>query len=145
MRKGSRSMTTGSSGRPPSTESVRDSLLELSLPAVAASVPRARALVADATRAHLTRDCLDIVRQVLTEVMTHAIRRSRVRARVTVSVSLGDAVYVEVSCPKARFVRRTRVSQELGLLVVGALAERWGIENGSRTRAWFAVPRWPDG
>ena len=138
-------MTTGSSGRSPSTAVARDQLLDLSLPATPSSVPYARALAEERARAHVSRVCLDVVRQALTEVMSHAIRYGRRRAKVNVSVSVGDALYVEVACPKARFNRRTRRPDDLGLFIVGALADRWGIENGSSTRIWFAVPRWPDG
>jgi hypothetical protein len=138
-------MTTGSSGRSPSTAAARDRLLDLCLPAAPSSVPYARALAEERARAHVSRACLHVVRQALTEVMGHAIRRGRRRAKVTVSMTLGDAVYVEVSCPRARFARRARKADDLGLFIVGALAERWGIENGSTTRIWFSVPRWPDG
>jgi hypothetical protein len=138
-------MTTGSAGRSPSPGTAREQLLDLSLPAAPSSVPFARALAEERARAHVSRVCLDVVRQALTEVMSHAIRAGRRRAKINVSVSVGDAVYVEVACPKARFARRGRRPDDLGLFIVGALADRWGIENGSTTRIWFSVPRWPDG
>jgi Histidine kinase-like ATPase domain len=149
VRKGSRSMTTGSSGRGAPTESAREPLLELSLPATTASVPRARLRVEEAARAHVSRDCLDIVRQALTEVLSHVIAHSRIRSKVTIAVTVADAVYVQVSAPKARFARRlpgrSTEAGGLGLFIVGALADRWGFENGSNNRVWFSVPRWPDG
>jgi hypothetical protein len=149
VRKGSRSMTTGSAGRPAPAEAAREPLLDLSLPATTASVPRARVLVEEAARAHVSRDCLDVVRQALTEVMAHIVDQSRMRSKVSVAVTMGDAVYVEVSCPKARFSRRLpgrgAEARQLGLFIVGALVDRYGIANGSTNRVWFAVPRWPDG
>jgi hypothetical protein len=138
-------MTTGSEGRPASAVPAREPLLELVLPAATISVPRARALAEDAVRAHVSRVCLDVVRQALSEVMAYVIGQSRGRSKVTVRIVVADAVYVEVSCPKARFTRRGRPVDALGLFIVGAIADRWGIENGSTNRVWFAVPRWPDG
>ena len=144
MRKGSRSISTGSSGREPSTASTRDHLLLVTLPAEPASVPRARALASDAARAHVSRESLDLVRQALTEVLTHAIVNGRARGKVTITISLGDSVHVEIICPKTRFTRRIP-RPELGLYILGALTERWGLEPGASTRVWFTVPRWPDG
>jgi hypothetical protein len=124
---------------------VREPLLELVLPAVPVSVPRARLSVDEAVRAHVSRACLEVVRQALSEVMAYVIGQSGMRSKVTVRIGLADAVYVEVSCPKPRFTRGGRPVDALGLFIVGAIADRWGIENGSTNRVWFSVPRWPDG
>lgn len=137
-------MTTGPSGRKPSTASAREHLLLVTLPAEPASVPRARALASDAARSHVSRESLDSVRQALTEVLTHAIVNGRARGKLTITISLGEFVHVEVICPKTRFTRRIP-PPELGLYILGALTERWGLEPGATTRVWFTVPRWPDG
>jgi hypothetical protein len=148
MRKGSRSITQESSRGEPSDGScppARDPLVELEFPAVPASVPRARALVSDAARAHVSRESLELVRQALTEVMTHAMRLGRARSKVSVSVTVDDAVYVQVTCSRTRFSPRRSPPPDLGLYIVGALTDRWGVQTGSTTRVWFSVPRWPDG
>ena len=136
-------MTTGSSGREPSA-AAREHVLDVTLPAEPASVPRARALASEAARAHVSRESLDLVRQALTEVLTHAIVNGRARAKITITISLAESVHVDVICPKTRFSRRIP-QPELGVYILGALTERWGIEPGSSTRVWFTVPRWPDG
>jgi hypothetical protein len=145
MRKGSRSITQGTSEGAPSRVPAREPLVELDLPAVPASVPRARALVSDAARAHVSRESLELVRQALTEVMTHAMLHGRARSKLSVSVTVGDAVYVQVTCSKARVSTRRTPAPDLGLYIVGAITDRWGVETGSTTRVWFSVPRWPDG
>ena len=124
-------------------------VLETTLPADAAFVREARELVADVARPYVSREGLVALRLLLSEVVAHAVRGGG-RSRLSLSVTAGDAVYVEVRRPGGRFRSRaagggTDATVGLALDVIGHLAERWDVEGGPHGRIWFSVPRWPNG
>jgi anti-sigma regulatory factor (Ser/Thr protein kinase) len=96
----------------------------------------------------LPPDRVALLRLLVSELVTNSIRHGAIDAeqpvRLTVRVA-GDRVRVEVEDGGAGFVPppegpRPREESGWGLVLVDALAERWGVDRDGATRVWFEVP-----
>jgi anti-sigma regulatory factor (Ser/Thr protein kinase) len=133
---------SGQHGGGSSTASPNARLLDASVPAEPGAVRRARAEVEEAVRPHVSRESLVVLRLMVSEVVTNAVRRGDARATVRILVHLREAVHVDVISTTPP----TADEAGYGLFIVTQLAESWGIDNASgRHRVWFTVPRWPNG
>src|SRR5436190_21060899 len=95
----------------------------------------------------LPPDLIDDLLLLTTELVTNGVRHSPAgrAGMVDVSVHLGtDRVRVEVTDPGSGFDHVPHVPGTLseggrGLFLVEALADRWGIGDGSRTTVWYEL------
>ena len=77
----------------------------------------------------------------LSELMTEAVRRSGDGGAVLeleVDVS-GDALRVSVS--DATHAEEERAPEQIGLVIVDRLSDRWGVDRGERDATWFEIDR----
>jgi anti-sigma regulatory factor (Ser/Thr protein kinase) len=117
--------------------------LDLTLSPDPASVGRARVAVLDALPA-LDADRVNTVRLLISELVTNALRHSDSAEPVELHASWNSIVRVEVIDHGDGFMPspRTRPPEEpggYGLLLVGSLADRWGVETDDCTTVWFEV------
>ena len=95
----------------------------------------------------LPPDRVALVRLLVSELVTNSIRHGALDAdqpvRLTARVT-GDRVRVEVADAGAGFAPRSGGPQPRkdgwGLVLLDALAERWGVEQSGATTVWFEVP-----
>jgi anti-sigma regulatory factor (Ser/Thr protein kinase) len=98
----------------------------------------------------LDGDQLDVLRLLVSEVVTNSVRHGggRDSARIELDVTVdGDAVQVEVrdegpgfQAPAEPEPHRDRPGG-WGLCLVDRLSDRWGVAVNGRTRVWFEVRR----
>jgi serine/threonine-protein kinase RsbW len=117
--------------------------LELTLDPDPASVAEARAAVLDALP-DLGAERVNTVRLLISELVTNALRHGDHREPVELHASWNSKVRVEVTDHGAGFTphARDRPLEEpggYGLLLVGSLADRWGVENDDCTTVWFEL------
>jgi serine/threonine-protein kinase RsbW len=117
--------------------------LELTLAPNARSVARARTAVLEALP-QLDSDRLDTVRLLISELVTNALRHGDRGEPVELHASWNSHVRVEVVDRGDGFTPepRTRPLDEpggYGLLLVGSLADRWGVETNHCTTVWFEL------
>ncbi|WP_199424976.1 ATP-binding protein [Actinotalea solisilvae] len=112
----------------------------LSLPAEAASVPRARRFVQDVLAGH-DADLVDRAEACISELVTNAVLHARTEVQVHVE-DLGEAVRLEVrdrstSIPR-RLVHTVRSATGRGMEMVGLLARAWGVDllEGDAKSVW---------
>jgi anti-sigma regulatory factor (Ser/Thr protein kinase) len=90
----------------------------------------------------LSRDQLDDLRLIVSELVTNAVKHAGSRAdeRIRMTIELSPSrLRVEVTNRGRGFAdRRTQASAQdsRGLLIVDQLADRWGTEFGSETKVW---------
>ena len=116
---------------------------ELTLAPDLQSVAHARAAVLDALP-ELDSDREDTVRLLISELVTNALRHSDCGQPVEVHASWNSKVRVEVVDHGRGFTPgpRTQPLEEpggFGLLLVGSLADRWGVETEDCTTVWFEL------
>ena len=120
--------------------------LDLTLPAVAASVARARTELCDAMATELQEEELDTLRLLVSELVTNAVRHADGSDPVEVHAHWDSEVRVEVSdhgrgfSPQPRFGRLDEPGG-FGLFLVGRLADHWGVETDGGTTVWFVLQR----
>jgi anti-sigma regulatory factor (Ser/Thr protein kinase) len=117
--------------------------LDITLDPDPASVARARAAILDALHG-LDEERLNTVRLLISELVTNALRHSDCGEPVEVHASWNSKVRVEVIDRGAGFAPtpRTKSLEEpggFGLLLVGSLADRWGVETEDCTTVWFEL------
>ena len=123
-----------------------DGMLDLTLPAEAASVAEARTKVGDALAPHLANGASDTVRLLVSELMTNAIKHGDGTQPVELHAHWNAEVRVEISDHGEGFAPRPRIGAVdepggFGLYLVGQLADRWGVETDEGTTVWFVLRR----
>jgi anti-sigma regulatory factor (Ser/Thr protein kinase) len=118
--------------------------LELSLPSEPRSVGEARAKVLEALNADIDDGRRETLRLLVSEVVTNAVRHGGEGGPVQVHASWNSSVRVEVVDHGDGFnpAPRSGALDEpggFGLFLVGALADRWGVETDDRTTVWFEL------
>jgi anti-sigma regulatory factor (Ser/Thr protein kinase) len=118
----------------------------LELPAVAASIGRARNWIAERCESLLDPHQLDQVRLVTSEVVSNAVRHGGSGGSVRVAATpRDDHLRVEVIDEGPGIVPRPRATEPdehggFGLFIVEQLTRRWGIvRERDRTRVWFEL------
>ncbi len=89
-----------------------------------------------------------VLRLLVSELMTNSIRHGANESGQPVSLTVevaGDRLRVEVEDGGPGFVPppdgpRPREDCGWGLVLVDALAERWGVEQDRATKVWFELP-----
>lgn len=128
---------------PAATADARPAVQDLTLAAVSTSVPEARAFVLTALEDTVAAVRSDDVALATTELVTNAVLHGREPIVVTVRL-LGDSVRVEVRdgsalSPAFSMLDPTAVTGR-GLLLVSAVADRWGVDpDGEGKVVWFVV------
>jgi anti-sigma regulatory factor (Ser/Thr protein kinase) len=89
---------------------------------------------------------VDTLRLLVSEVVTNAVRHGGSSRPVEVHASWNAEVRVEVCDQGDGFtpVPRQRAPDDpggFGLLLVGSLADRWGVETDGGTTVWFVLRR----
>ena len=117
--------------------------LELTLAPHAQSVARARAAVLEALP-ELDSARLDTVRLLISELVTNALRHSDCDEPVELHASWNSCLRVEVVDRGEGFTPAPRAKSleehgGYGLLLVGSLADRWGVETNDCTTVWFEL------
>ena len=83
----------------------------------------------------------------LSELVSNAVRHPGTTGEVALVVDLdGDRLRVEVTDPGRGFTPRSPARGDeggWGLLIVDKLSDKWGVEAGERTVAWFEILRAP--
>lgn len=128
------------------------SRLELRLPSGPAAARRARAQL-DRLRGHIEDSVLDVVRLLVTELVTNSVRHGCARENEPVDVEVdvfANALRVEVGDPGPGFALHhpPRPHQDRpggwGLCLIDRLADNWGVERRDGTRVWFELERSAD-
>jgi anti-sigma regulatory factor (Ser/Thr protein kinase) len=120
--------------------------IELRLDVGSNAAAEARAAVG-ALDGRASREALDDVRLLLSEIVTNAVRHSGSPpgAKISLAVSATEwGVCAEVSDGGAGFEPSPRDLPRLeaggwGLHLVDRLADRWGVERGQPVRVWFEI------
>jgi anti-sigma regulatory factor (Ser/Thr protein kinase) len=117
--------------------------LELILAPDPASVAEARAAVLEAMP-ELSTERENTVRLLISELVTNALRHGDHTEPVELHASWNSTVRVEVIDHGEGFTPLPRQGPldepgGYGLLLVGSLADRWGVENQDCTTVWFEL------
>jgi anti-sigma regulatory factor (Ser/Thr protein kinase) len=117
--------------------------LELTLDPDPTSVARARTAVLDAIPA-LDPERESTVRLLISELVTNALRHGDHKEPVELHASWNSKVRVEVTDHGEGFTHHPREKPldepgGYGLMLVGSLADRWGVENEDCTTVWFEL------
>jgi anti-sigma regulatory factor (Ser/Thr protein kinase) len=117
--------------------------LDLTLAPEPASVAQARRAILNALP-ELDAERENTVRLLISELVTNALRHSDSTEPVTLHASWNSMVRVEVTDRGDGFTPAPRAKPleeagGYGLLLVGELADRWGVETDSCTTVWFEV------
>jgi anti-sigma regulatory factor (Ser/Thr protein kinase) len=95
-------------------------------------------------------ECFNKVRLIVSELVTNGVLHGPGGAPITVRVHAdGDSVQGAITDRGAGFVpppRDTEMSPSEsgnGLLIVDALADRWGVRDGAPTTVWFELESAP--
>jgi anti-sigma regulatory factor (Ser/Thr protein kinase) len=118
---------------------------------VGGSAPAAARRALSALDEHLDPRCRDDLQLLVTELVSNGVRHSMSRraGAVGLEVRVGrDLVRVDVTDPGPGFEPPVALpvpgegerSGGLGLVLVDAVALRWGVGRGSPTRVWFELP-----
>jgi anti-anti-sigma factor len=122
--------------------------VDIELPSHPDSVGRARSALLQVSD-HVSPDCLEDLRLLVSELVTNAIRHSGASSddvvRLLVEVD-ESRVRIEVHDPGRGFVPPEPEpdparSGGWGLYLVGELADRWGVEDAGGSHVWFEVAR----
>jgi anti-sigma regulatory factor (Ser/Thr protein kinase) len=117
--------------------------LDLTLAPDPASVAEARAAVVEALP-EIGAERVNTVQLLISELVTNALRHGDAGAPVEVHASWNSKVRVEVIDHGRGFTpsERDKPLEEpggFGLLLVGSLADRWGVETQDCTTVWFEL------
>ena len=121
--------------------------LDLTLPSEPGSVAEARSRVLAAVGPELSDDGqLETLRLLVSELVTNAVRHGGREQPVEVHAVWNAEVRVEVVDHGDGFVPGPRTGNldepgGFGLLLVGRLADQWGVETDNETRVWFVLRR----
>lgn len=105
----------------------------------------ARDAVTDAVEGHVEDECLDILRLLVSEVVTNSVRHSRTAAELELALSVNAEVVVSVTDRGIGFTPRQRAGAPedvggWGLYLVDELSSQWGVARNGSTRVWFSIP-----
>ena len=122
--------------------------MNLSFRPVVEAIPEARRAI-EGLADELSPRALGDARLLVSELVTNSIRHGDLREgqRVLLRARVdGAIVRIEVENPGRGFELRPRSPDQerasgWGLVLVGRLADRWGIENDGSTRVWFEIDR----
>lgn len=116
--------------------------LAFTVPAVPDSIPVARHEL-DPLAGEVDPDLLDVLRLLLSEVVTNSIRHGRGTQTVEVRLWFDrGAIRIEVEDhgPGFRPPRRAPATDGgWGLVLVDKLADRWGVRSDSETTVWLEL------
>jgi anti-sigma regulatory factor (Ser/Thr protein kinase) len=121
--------------------------LDLTLPPEPGSVAEARSRVLEAVGPELADNGqVETLRLLVSELVTNAVRHGGNEEPVEVHAAWGSEVRVEVVDHGGGFSPAPRPGEldepgGFGLVLVGRLADRWGVETNSSTRVWFVLAR----
>jgi anti-sigma regulatory factor (Ser/Thr protein kinase) len=101
--------------------------------------------------AGLDEDVRSTAALLLSELVTNAVRHAGLGPddAIEVTISVGEALRVEVADPGPGVLQRRAVSRPdgdhgRGLFIVARLARRWGIDRTEQGRVWFELDASPD-
>jgi anti-sigma regulatory factor (Ser/Thr protein kinase) len=119
---------------------------ELTLPPGPSAVAAAREQVCAALAHDLTKDAVETLRLLVSEVVTNAVRHGAAGEPVEVNAHWNSEVRVEVCDHGDGFTPHPRLGPldepgGFGLYLVGRLADRWGVETAEGTTVWFVLRR----
>jgi anti-sigma regulatory factor (Ser/Thr protein kinase) len=120
--------------------------LDLTLPPEPGSVAEARTRVCEAIAPEFNGGDVDILRLLVSEVVTNAVRHGGSSEPVELHATWNAEVRIEVCDQGDGFTPAARNGAlddpgGFGLLLVGRLADRWGVETGGGTTVWFVLRR----
>lgn len=119
--------------------------LAFRLPAVSDSIPLARREV-DRLAGEVDEEQLEVLRLLLSEMVSNSIRHAEGSRSVEVRVWLGPRsirLEVEDRGPGFRPPRAApSASGGWGLVIVDRLARRWGVRSGPKTTVWLELDRY---
>lgn len=119
--------------------------VELTLPAVLASIPLARRAV-DRLEGEVEEEQLESLRLLVSEMVSNSIRHGQGTRDVDVRIRLGRrSIRLEVADrgPGFRPPRsRPGPGGGWGLVIVDRLARRWGVRSGPKTTVWLELDRY---
>lgn len=102
----------------------------------------------DKLRGNIQDSALDVVRLLVTELVTNSVRHGSTGDEVELEVDVyANAVRVEVtdSGPGFELERPPRPHEGRpggwGLCLIDRLSDRWGVDRGNETRVWFELER----
>jgi serine/threonine-protein kinase RsbW len=118
--------------------------LELTFPPEPGSVAQARTQVVQALTPQLDADHLETLRLLVSELVTNAVRHGGHDEPVELHASWNTHLRIEVVDRGNGFAPTPRTGATddpggYGLFLVGALADRWGVETDDRTTVWFEL------
>jgi anti-sigma regulatory factor (Ser/Thr protein kinase) len=116
---------------------------DLELPSTAAAPARARGAL-EQIASRVSPERLRDVRLLVSELVTNAVRHAGGEAVRLVVALTGEVLRVEVHDPGHGFELAAAPTDPLrasgwGLVLVGELADRWGVDHDPRTRVWFEM------
>ncbi|MDA0139623.1 ATP-binding protein [Solirubrobacter deserti] len=119
-------------------------VLDLTLPPEPTSVAQARTTLCEAMAQDLRDTEVETVKLLISELVTNAVRHGDGREPVEVHAHWNAEVRVEVSDRGRGFAPDPRIRPfddpgGYGLFLVGALADRWGVETDEGTTVWFVL------
>jgi anti-sigma regulatory factor (Ser/Thr protein kinase) len=117
--------------------------IDVELPSTSAAPARARGAL-DRIASRLAPDRLRDVRLLVSELVTNAVRHAGGDVVRLIVALRGGVLRVEVHDPGHGFVVKDAPDDPLrasgwGLVLVGELADRWGVDGAPRTRVWFEI------
>jgi len=117
--------------------------LDLTLAPEPASVAQARAAVVEALP-QIGAERVNTIQLLISELVTNALRHGDRGEPVEVHASWNSKVRVEVTDHGGGFTPspRDKPLEEpggFGLVLVGSLADRWGVETDDCTTVWFEL------
>jgi len=119
--------------------------LAFRLPAVSDSIPLARGEV-DRLAGEVNEEQLEVLRLLVSEMVSNSIRHAEGSRSVEVRVRLGRRsirLEVEDRGPGFRPARAApSASGGWGLVIVDRLARRWGVRSGPKTTVWLELDRY---
>lgn len=119
--------------------------LAFRLPAVSDSIPLARREV-DRLAGEVDEEQLEVLRLLVSEMVSNSIRHAEGSRSVEVRVRLGRRsirLEVEDRGPGFRPPRAApSASGGWGLVIVDRLAQRWGVRSGPKTTVWLELDRY---
>lgn len=119
--------------------------LAFRLPAVSDSIPLARREV-DRLAGEVDEEQLEVLRLLVSEMVSNSIRHAEGSRSVEVRVRLGRRsirLEVEDRGPGFRPPRAApSASGGWGLVIVDRLARRWGVRSGPKTTVWLELDRY---
>jgi signal transduction histidine kinase len=120
--------------------------LDLLLASEPGAVAEARTRVCDAIFPAPVAGEADTLRLLVSEVVTNAVRHGDGRRPLEIHARWNSEVRIEVCDRGAGFAPHPRAGPPdepggYGLLLVGSLAERWGVRTDGGTTVWFVLRR----